>query len=326
MNTTKVVRLTLLVVELAGTAIGNVLLFLFILRSRQLNRTPSLNFIFSCGAADLLSALVTIPFAMDNFVFNSGNLLGYAPTVAYVFSLTFSTILTLSATLIVLMDRILIVKYPVKYINKMTSKKARKAIIIMWVSVFLIAVLLTVARFWKRPPLPNEGPVMYLERLYKADGIPGACVPPAVITTAVIVPSAILYRQINKRRQALGGRNRSTRAAAGDKKITSSCRTVLAVMVVYLVSYFPVVTVNILHILHVKLYHDLKENKEFYAILFLQLSSFLNPLMFILRSSTIRRSAARVLTTADASQDQIELAIVTPRSVEENSPNNLTRN
>lgn len=324
MDLTKALRLALLVLELTGTIVGNSFLFLFILRSRQLHRSASLNLIFSCGAADLVSALITIPFAMDYFVFKTRNLLGSAAVIVYTFCLTFSTILTLSAIMIVLIDRILIVKYPVKYINKMKVKWARKAIIAMWVSVFLLAVVLTTARFLKRPPLPNEDPFMYLERLYKADGVIGACIPPAVITTVVVVPSVILYRQVNKRRRGdTEERGRSEAIAAGDRKITASCRTVLAVMVVYLVSYFPVMILNILHILNVKLPYDLQENKDFYAILFLQLSSLVNPLLFILRSSTIRQAASRILPVAVASQEHIELAIVGPPSEAiENNPNN----
>lgn len=291
MKSTKQIQLSLLSVEMSGAMIGNILLLFFILRSRQLHRKASLNYISSCAVADITSAMITIPFAMDHFVLQTGNLLGSVPAIAHMFCQTFSGILTLTAMLFVLIDRILIVKYPVKYINKMTVRRARRAIFIMWVSVFFFSVVLTIIAAVLFTPRPTEDGISYLKRFYQAEGTVSVSIPPVFISSVVFVPSIVLYREIQKTRHA----TENIGSATGDRAISASCQTVLIVMAVYLVSYLPAQILNILSTVSIAVALEVQEQREFYAILLLQLSSLVNPFVLIARSSTIRESAARIL-------------------------------
>jgi len=320
MNIAKLVRLIVLAVQLAGTVIGNALLILFVWRSRQLHRSASLNFIFNCGIADTMSAVINIPFAMDYSVIKTGSFTGSVATAAGIFALSFLVILTLSATLSILIDRILIVKFPVKYMTMVTSKRARRAIFVMWLSVLLVTILYTVIRFVKEPMLPDDNSFKYIMRWYHNQGESAVFVPFGIIIVFVILPSAFLYWQIRKRLNNVGNDASSEMSQGGDRKITASCRTVLYSMILYLVCYLPLMTIDILDWFNIELFTEFENNKGFYLMVFVQMKSLINPYMFILRSSKIRETASRDLTALARRNN-----IIPPRNRVQDRPQDNTK-
>jgi len=280
------VKFSVLVLELAGTVLGNSLLCLLILKSRQLHSSASLNFIFYCRMTDMMNALLSIPFAMDYFIFKSGNLVGPAPTFAYLFIMFFSIFVTLSSVMLVLIDRLLIVKYPVQYRNKMKVSKARLGIIIAWVISVAVTTFATVLKFINKTVSPDEIFLNYIVTRPQLETVAGAVGPSTLVITGIVDPSVLLYREIKKR-----GQNEATRTHAGERRITKSCTTILIVMVLYLVSYLPFVIFNFL----ILFYGEMISDKFLYAIIFWQISSLVNPYLFIFRSSAIRETAVRIL-------------------------------
>lgn len=297
MKIANVVRLTILAVQLAGTVIGNALLLLFIRKSNQLHRSASLNIIFNCGIADMLSAVINIPVTMDYFLLKTGNLIGPVPTTACIFALSFLTLLTQSAIVIIIIDRILIVKYPAKYMSKVTVRRARRTVIAMWAFVILTSILSAVSRFSQDPILPKDNPFEYITRWYQNQGKSAVFVPFGIVSVSVVLPSAYLYWLIQKRKRISPENDaRSQRSHAADRKITASCRTVLFTTVMYFVCYLPLMSITILDWFDVELIAELEYNKGYYFMVFNQMSSLINPYLFILRSSTIRNAAARIVS------------------------------
>jgi len=136
--------------------------------------------------------------------------------------------------------------------------------------------------------LPDEDPLNYMAKRPEQEVAAGVFVPSALIITIVVVPSVMLYREIKKRAQ-----NEATRTQAGERMITSSCTTTLMVMVLYLISYLPIVFFNVFSLF----YGDLNPDDLFYPIMSVQLSSLANPYLFIFRSSALRRAAISILPT-----------------------------
>jgi len=285
MNVESGVKLSLLIVELPGNIIGNSLLFLFILKSRQLNQTASLNFIFNCGMADLLNGLLNIPLGIAQFVFKADDLKGPISVYANIFIKMFTIFLTLSSVMLLLIDRILIVKYPVKYLNKMTTRKARVGITITWVVSLAVAAIVTVAKFLQRPPLSPEEDVFTYTAARSQQEIMADTVVSSTLVIVIAVPSVVLYREIKKRQK-----NETQRTQVGERMITKSCTTTLIVMALYLVSYLPFVILNTL-----SLFYITSETTLSYSFIAFQLSSCVNPYLLFFRSSIIRENAVKIL-------------------------------
>jgi len=234
---------------------------------------------------------------MDFFVLKTDNLIGPVATGAGIFAMSFLILLTLSAITIILIDRILIVKFPAKYMAKATSRRARRAIFVMWVSVLVVTILSTSTRFAQEPMLPEDNPFEYILRWYNQHGKMAIFVPFGFVSVLVVLPSAYLYWLIRKRRNVvLANDARPQMAHAGDRKLTESCQTVLFAMVLYLVCYLPLMTVTILEWYNIELFTEFEKNRGFYFMVFTQLSSLINPYMFIIRSSKIRTTAGKTIS------------------------------
>jgi len=296
MDVGKAIQLILLLMELTGALTGNILLVLFIRKTRQLHRSASLNYIFNCGLIYIVNAMISTSFAISFSVFKTETQIdSTAPTIISVFVMTFLTMLNVASLAIMLGDRLLIVEYPVKYFNKMTVKKARTAIAITWMVTLLKSVAIVNCQIILDPPLSGDNPASYIVR--KQEGFNKAVKILITVVSAmvVVVPSIVLYIKVRKQtRKTTPGRDRCLRRRGQARKIDVSCYTVLVVMTISLMSHFPIILSTVLDSFSVHLTTDFLNNKAFYVILFAQLSSLINPYVFIRRSSVLRRSAARV--------------------------------
>ena len=274
-------KITIMSVEMGGAVILNIFLLVLILRSKKLHRSASLNFIFNCGLSDLVNIMINIPLAMDYSVIKTGNLDGSVMPVVVRFMITFLLLLSFHSTLIMMADRYFIVKYPVKYNNTATAKRARFAIALLWLSTILFSGILTGIRFLRNPPLPNDTMIDYMQKQHQSGGKFIVSLVLLTVFTSVAVLCGKLYQVL----QTLLKRNpenasmsdvQRLKLQAEKRKVAASCRTVLIVMVIYMLSYFPSLLNSILQIFNVQL--TSVENVRAFAILcFANLSSFFQP-------------------------------------------------
>ncbi|KAK3716077.1 hypothetical protein QZH41_007246 [Actinostola sp. cb2023] len=243
--------------------------------------------------------MINVSLALDYVVLKTGNLKGTVAPVAVNIMITFLMLMTLHSTLIVIADRLFIVKFPLKYNNMMTVKKARTAIATMWLVTFLFSILLNVIRMVRDPPSANSSPLEYMGRQHKTNGKYIVFLMMLVIFIEVAVLSGMLYRELQKllkkRLVSRSNESETLRMKAEREKIATSCRTVLLVMVIYMACFFPGLLNGFSRIINIEL--ATKGNiRAFTTIFSAQLSSLFNPMVFILRSSDLRQSAVRLLT------------------------------
>jgi len=303
-------KIVLMSFEMGGAIIGNVFLLVLIYRSRKLRCSASLNFIFNCGLSDLANTMINIPMAMDYSVVKTGNLDGPVMPVLVSFFITFLLFLSFHSTLVMMADRYLLVKYPVKYNNMATAKKARYTIGVIWLSTFLFSVVLSGIKALRNPPTANERAIDFMKQQYQDGGKFFVLFVSIGIFTSVAVLCGKLYKVL----QALlknNHENDSTsevellKQQAERRKIASSCRTVLIILVIYMLAYFPTMLNSILKIFNVQL-TQVENMRAVFILLCANLSSFFNPIVFILRSSTIRNSAVGMLTRARSQNIPLE--------------------
>ncbi|KAK3716078.1 hypothetical protein QZH41_007247 [Actinostola sp. cb2023] len=239
----EVTQIVLFAVELVGAIVGNLFLLVLLFRSIDLRRSASKNVIFNCASADFTNAMINVSLALDYVVLKTGNLKGTVAPVAVNIMITFLMLMTLHSTLIVIADRLFIVKFPLKYNNMMTVKKARTAIATMWLVTFLFSILLNVIRMVRDPPSANSSPLEYMGRQHKTNGKYFVFLMTLVIFIEVAVLSGMLYRELQKllkkRLVSRSNESETLRMKAEREKIATSCRTVLLVMVIYMACFFP---------------------------------------------------------------------------------------
>lgn len=295
-DTTKTV---LYAVELGGAMIGNASLLVLLWKSRQLLRRGYMNLIFNSAIADLISATVIIPLAMDYTIFKTGNLKGTVATAVIGSLFQFLILLTCNFTLIMLLDRFLIVKYTQKYNKMMTVKKARLAALLTWIATVLLSVILNTLRYTTDPPRKNEDFFDYMKRNFKSVGTFQAFLP-AIITSTIILSVSVLtrnlYCELQKKINSMSCTNNSEelKARARRRVIVSSSRTSLLVMAIYAASFFPAAVITTLNLFGVTLAID-GSVSAFIAIFFCQMKSLLNPCVFIAKSFTLRQSAVKIV-------------------------------
>lgn len=312
MTTSDKTMVALFSVELAATIVGNTFLLVLLFKSKLMLRSASQNFILNCSFADLLSCLINIPFAMDYLVLKTGNLTGAVAPVIINFMITFLMMLTLHSTFILMADRLFIIKYPVKYKNMMTVKRGRMAIVTMWCSTFLFTLILKVTRLIRNPSFTSESPMEFMMRQFKTNGGKFFVFFMMVLVYATL---AVLTGMLDRSLRKLLKTNQDGRQIASlnenvrRTRIKTSSRTVLLVMMIYMVCYFPTLLNAFLRILNDPLINTLSETTRAFVTLFsAQMSSVINPIVFVLRSTVLRRSAMKIFKKRSNRVAGIELS------------------
>lgn len=291
-----ITKIVLFAVELGGTMIGNIFLLVLIWRSKQLHRSASHNIMFNCGVSDLMNVIINVPLAMDYMVFKTETL---AP-IFINFAFTFLMLLTLHSTLIMMADRLVIVKYPTMYKNMITVKLVRRAIALMWLSTFAVAATLSAYSILRKQPKPKDNSKGDIQQLYRPGGKTFVFLTTTAIFTAVAFLSGKLYRELQKLHKIkpdVSSTNNveHSKGKAKRRKIVQSSRTVILVMIIYLVCYFPSVAQTFFQISKIELSID-NDTREFVMLFCAKMSSFFNPIVYILRSTIMKQALVKLFT------------------------------
>ncbi|XP_020899741.1 uncharacterized protein LOC110238408 [Exaiptasia diaphana] len=301
MDVSRIVQVVLFAVQLLLTMFGNGFLLMLLWKLKQTRRSASMNFIFSCALADLTSAMINIPLAMDYMILKSGGLNGTVSPAVVIFMILFLIPLTFNSTLMIMVDRMLIVKCPVKYNNKMKVKKARIGIVFMWLTTLLFTGIINTSQMISDPPRVDDNPIEFMARLLKSGGSLRILLPICAIFLSSVAFTTMLYRGLQtllkaKINSTTDNSAETLRAKTQRQMIASSSRTALIVMIIYLVSFFPAMIDALLRFFEVTLPIS-ESNLAFVVLFFGQMSSFMNPYVFILRSTALRQAAIKFIVT-----------------------------
>lgn len=301
LSTTDTVNMTLFTVELFGAVCGNVLLLLAVHFTKDLHRSVSSNLIFNSAVIDLVSVIVVIPLAMDYLICQTGNLSGtFAPMIINSM-FTFWMILMQLSAVVLMADRLMIIKNPSCYNNIATVKKARLVIGIMWLSVICCTCVVYTARGLQTPQI-YASPLEYMSRQHLKNG---KYVTFLVSLTSILGNGAIcamvrctLAKYLKKKNELWksipegSGNANLQRMKAEMAKNTIKCNTVLIVLATFIMSVFP----SCIHSF-VKLVDDFSTPQHTQVstivIMTTQLNSFLNPYVLIYRSTRHRQILKR---------------------------------
>lgn len=301
LSTTNIINLALFTVQLLGAVCGNGLLLSTLHCSKDLRRSVSSNLIFNSAVIDSVSVIIIIPLAMDYLIFQTGNLNGTVVPMIINSMFSFWVMLMQISAIVLMADRLLIIKRPSRYHNIATVKKARVVIGIMWLSAFCWTCVLYTARVL-RSPLTHATPLEYMARHLQGNG-------KYVIFFMFLISMlgngaicAMVYRELAKylkkktelwkstaESNTTSGQANLQRMKAEMNKNTHQCNTVLLILMTFMMSVFPSFIISF-----VKLVDDSSSLQHIQVsilvIMTTQINSFLNPYVLIYRSTKHRQN------------------------------------
>lgn len=306
LSTADIVEVVLSVMALLGSFLGNSLLFYVLYITKSLRRSASPNLILNSAIIDLLNALINIHLALDYLIFQTGNLDNSVAPPFVNSMITFFLLLTLHSTLTLMGDKVLILKYTTFYRNHLTVKKARLVCLAIWLS----ATVFTLVSYGLRHLQSSNNYttlIQYLTAHHRGNGKFSVFAMTFAVFLLLLLVCSITYRALRavpkKRIEVETTRQDDTtdeerakdlRQRAQMEKYSYACRTVLTVLIVYIISFLPILFNSLLRILNVT---PLAYNKEqaFIPLFCSQFGAVFNPFIFIFRSKNYRKVALRLL-------------------------------
>ena len=300
MLSSQLFQVVLFSVVLTGSLLGNSLLLFLLYRSNNLHRSASTNLILNSAAADLITALINTPLALDYLFYQTGNLNGTVAPVAVNSAITFTLMLTLHSKLTVMADHLFIVKFPVPYQNLNTVKMARLGIASIWLSTLLMSSVLYALRLSKTSSTESLSPFEYMKKQHRDNGKYFVFTTTFVIFVALTCLCVMIQLELKKRltkkdetqesEDCLNSIRRLQLRAKADKS-AYACRTVYLAIVVYTVCFIPMMLKSLFLVAGFDFAHEISLiTQASITILCSQLSVLLNPVIFIWRSTKFRRA------------------------------------
>ena len=283
MYTLNYVQIFFLVVELVGALNGNLLLLYLLKRQKAFRRSTSSYFVINSTVVNLTNAVINIPLALDYIVFHTGHLNGVVAPIAVTFTLLFWTLLILHSTLIVVINRLLIIKFP---LTSCTSTSAKIMVVLVWIGTLLCSCLISTIDGLQTPPAYTS-PLQHIMKEHDTD--PFLLVYMLALLVTIAVFCAIVCKDLIRSRVDLQQEKKSTAQVVKSRKRTAHARnTVLLITTKTIISFIPALLILCLKSADTVLLDPVA--MVYGAIFGLQLNSFVDPFVLIFRSSTFRRS------------------------------------
>ena len=309
----KVTILVLLSLIIAIAILGNTLVCMVVLITKDLRKTPSSYFIFSLALSDLLTSTVVMPFDLDQWVRDyrwiHGQTVCSLWTTAYMFVVPSSMWNMLAMTV----DRYKSLSDPLNRYRAtpfMTSKRLAAAIASVWIYSLVFSLI------------PQMG-WTYSQYVYQ-EGICAFNVAPAysVLSSGLnfLLPSVImsgLYVKIYHIARTFNATNRvSLRNNQGNcdgvkgnkidkaevqktfRKNTKAAKMVCAIVCAFLLCWMPHTLLSILGIFYRSLVSKVPAELNHCLLLLGYLNSALNPFLYSFNNRSFRKSYKRVLNVA----------------------------
>lgn len=268
------------------TIIANVLVFLGILRKPDLRNVYNTSILF-LATSDLLSGLITLP----AFVAYQGSKLtkpekdfSCVALVLYTFTTFLFTGLSVMTIILITIERYVAIFHPLKYRCYLTKHRIAIIISLVWV---LWTVFITMARFF-----PGASPGMY-----------------SVIASSLLIPCIILtffvyfkvYALTRRIRVSIGHELTAPRSAENIRE-TKSSRTVAYIAGALVLCFVPTLAIAVIYMRS----GSVSRNYFFHLLYPLTdtaalLTPILDPVIYVLRSSSVRTSLREMLRDRRAS-------------------------
>ncbi|XP_041352918.1 adenosine receptor A1-like [Gigantopelta aegis] len=263
---------------------GNTLILIAVYFEHKLHTIPNA-FIASLAVADLLVGLVTIPLyvvfylKLPNVEKNKYLCLFRTSMALYSCGSSLLNLLLMS------FDRYLAVIYPLRYHALMTPKRAKNALIVLWVFITVVSfVPLTGWNAWKDGSVCDLYAVLAREHIYFSVHFLVLC----CLTLTTILYSRIFYVAHSHRKQIQASSKLNAAATRRREREFKSAKVMSLILLLFVLFWLPYLTCGILKIFK-SLTWDVVEVSKSFALCLSLSNSMVNPIVYSLLKKDFRK-------------------------------------